>query len=235
MNQKNILRLSVDIAKQVREEYWESLSDGERNSRIKPVIAASIGSYGAFLANGAEYTGIFNLNKIELMNFHRERMAILASSGPDLIAFETIPSLTEGQAIVDLLSEFPNVKAWISFSCKDEEHSCGGDMFQDCVKLANNASQVIAVGVNCTQPKYVSQLIQIATSVTTKPIIAYPNRGECWDSVNKCWTQHGESSERLVEMAYGWLQQGCAIIGGCCRTTPEDIKQMSNKFRSTIT
>eukprot|EP00026_Physarum_polycephalum_P012254 Phypoly_transcript_12544.p1 GENE.Phypoly_transcript_12544~~Phypoly_transcript_12544.p1 ORF type:complete len:329 (-),score=39.77 Phypoly_transcript_12544:105-1091(-) len=228
---EKILRQSVELAISARDSFWENLDATEKSKRIKPLVAASVGSYGAYLANGAEYTGNYDIGIHELKEFHRERVAILSSAGADLLAFETIPSLEEGKAIVELLSEFRGVCAWISFSCKDNAHCSHGEKFEECAKLANGQDQIVAVGVNCTAPKHISGLIRAAKAVTKIPLIVYPNSGEGWDSEQKQWLP-SDKSQSLSDMAIEWVQEGCSIIGGCCRTTPEDILELSNRLRA---
>src|SRR5690606_35469724 len=104
---RDLIRLSVTLAVQARDEHGGGL------------VAASVGPYGAFLANGAEYTGDYDLDEDGLVAWHRERFEILASAGADLLACETIPSLSEARALARLLRETPGVRAWVSFSCRD--------------------------------------------------------------------------------------------------------------------
>jgi len=232
---EKILRLSVDLAVASRDSFWENLDATVKSTRVKPLVAASVGSYGAYLANGAEYTGDYGIGIHDLKEFHRERVAILASAGADLLAFETIPSLDEGKAIVELLREFPGVYAWLSFSCKDSIHCSHGEKFEECAKLTDGVGQVVAVGVNCTAPRYISGLIQAAKAVTkTVPLIVYPNSGEGWDAEKKQWLP-SDKSQSLSDMAMTWLKDGCHVIGGCCRTTPEDISELSKRLRAEKT
>ncbi len=190
-----------------------------------PLIAASVGPYGASLADGSEYRGDYHLSVEELMDFHRERMQVLVESGADLLACETIPCPEEAIALSFLLKEFPGVKAWISFSCRNESEISNGASFGDCVALLSQSEQVIAVGVNCTAPQYVESLVGIAKSVSKKHVLAYPNKGEVWDPLHKCWLP-GTGSVDFIKGTLAWYQAGATMIGGCCRSTPEDIRKM---------
>lgn len=234
-----LMQLSVDLALSARDQSLQQKqqnlsrtppSESTSQSPIfSPLVAASIGPYGAFLTNGAEYTGDYDLTLAQLMDFHRERMALLATSGADLLACETIPSLEEGQALVQLLQEFPEARAWLSFSCKDGAHVCHGEAFADVVALAHDNPQILAIGVNCTAPEYIEPLVQIAHATTDKPVIAYPNRGEGYDPVQKCWLPGTEYLSPL-ETAKRAYAAGARLIGGCCRTTPEDIRAMAESL-----
>jgi homocysteine S-methyltransferase len=85
-----------------------------------PSIAGSIGPYGASLHDGSEYSGSYadSVTKEFLMEWHRPRVQALVEAGVEYLALETIPCLKEGEALVELLREFPRQKAWLSFSCK---------------------------------------------------------------------------------------------------------------------
>lgn len=227
-----LMKLSVRLAMEAREMVKETLvlsaAEGERQdnrANSDALIAASIGPYGAFLADGSEYRGDYGLTIAELMNFHRQRMAVLVESGADLLACETIPCLDEGKALLHLLAEFPTARAWLSFSCKDGAHVCQGESFAECVAMANQSPQVLAIGVNCTAPQHVESLVRVAVSVTDKPIVVYPNRGEGYDPVQKCWLPGTEAMSPL-ETAKRTFSAGARLIGGCCRTTPEDIREI---------
>ncbi len=215
----NLMQLSVDITVLAREAFWSTYEN--HLGRLRPLVAASIGPYGACLADGSEYHGNYGLDKKALIEFHRPRMAELAHSDADLFAFETIPSQLEAEALVELLAEFPQRKAWLCFSCKDEEHVCHGEPFADCAALVATSNQIIAVGINCTSPLYLGSLLDSAQDIN-KPLIVYPNSGEQWVADENRWT--GTACE--VQDATTWYEAGARVIGGCCRTTPDDIARI---------
>lgn len=219
-----LISRSVLIAKEARDEFWRNLDD--TTNRPYPLVAASVGPYGAFLADGSEYRGDYKLTENELMNFHRLRMKTLIDAGADLIACETIPCLTEARAIVRLLKEFPGIYAWISFSAKDNMHISSGDRISDCAEWLNRYERVVAIGVNCTPPKYILSLINEIHSHTEKPIVVYPNSGETYSADSHSWNgaSHGESFGSMAQL---WYKKGARLIGGCCRTTPEDIRAIT--------
>ncbi|WP_270347695.1 homocysteine S-methyltransferase, partial [Mitsuokella multacida] len=182
------------------------------------------------LADGSEYRGDYGASRAELADFHAERLAILVSAGPDILACETLPLLDEARAILDDLSRYPDAGAWISFSCKDAEHTCGGDAIADCARLLDRESQVAAIGVNCTAPQYVADLIRNIRAHTAKPVVVYPNTGETYDAVTKTW--HG-SPTPYHDFVRQWYEAGARLIGGCCRTTPDDIRGIA-AFRASL-
>jgi homocysteine S-methyltransferase len=225
----SLIALSVDLAVKARDEFVKS-SDFDSTKRQKPLVAASVGPYGAYLADGSEYRGDYKIGLDELKAFHKERLAVLASASPDLFACETIPNLTEALAILGAIEDLKlDVPAYISFSCKDGEHISDGTSIRDCASALNEFSNVVAVGLNCTAPKYVESLIQILTKSTDKPVIVYPNSGEIYNPFTKTWSG---GSVSFSERAVSWYRAGARLIGGCCRTTPEDIKAISDFARN---
>ena len=224
-----LIQKSVKLAIAARDEFWKE--EANRAGRSKPFVAASVGPYGAFLADGSEYRGNYGLTEKELMDFHRPRMQALIEAGADLLACETIPCLIEAQAIAKLLKEFPNIVAWISFSARDEIHVSEGQVFADCVKALEEYSQVVAIGINCTSPKYIPALIHAAQKVTHKPILVYPNSGEHYDATKSDWDGQ-PVYESFGEEAKEWYNAGARLIGGCCRTTPEDIQVIASWARN---
>ena len=224
----DLIQKSVKLAIQARDEFWAD--SGDRKGRSRPFVAASVGPYGAFLADGSEYRGQYGLSEKELIDFHRPRMKALVEAGADILACETIPCLIEGQALAKLLEEFPNIAAWFSFSGRDERHISEGQAFADCVKQLEDHPQVAAIGINCTSPKYIPSLIREATKVTKKPVLVYPNSGETYNSEKNDW--NGDPVvDSFGEQAREWYEAGARMIGGCCRTTPEDIRVIASWAR----
>lgn len=224
-----LIRLSVELTQQARDEFWEAQPVSVKNSRPRPLAAAAVGPYGAYLADGSEYTGAYKLGRAELLDFHAERLAILASAEPDLMACETLPLLVEAEAIVQALRDCSQIPAWITFSCKDALHTCGGDLLRDCARFLDKESNVIAIGINCTAPQYVADLIREVRKGTQKNVVVYPNTGEVYDAVTKTW--HG-AAKAYSEYVRNWYEAGARLIGGCCRTNPEHIRGIAELRQS---
>jgi homocysteine S-methyltransferase len=221
-----LLRRSVELAQEAREQFWSEPS--RPAGRLYPLVAASIGPYGAFLADGSEYRGQYGLSARQLMDWHRPRLEALLEAAPELLALETIPCPEEAEALARLLEEFPAARAWLSFSCRDGQHLSQGEPFREGVQIGDTCPQIIAIGVNCTPPQYVSALLHEAARVTAKPLLAYPNSGEGWDAVRRCWS--GSGHERgFGALPRQWIQAGARLIGGCCRTGPEDVAALRAK------
>jgi homocysteine S-methyltransferase len=216
------LRESVRIAEAVRAEFAQS-------SSRRVLIAASLGPYGAALHNGAEYHGNYDISFDRLVSFHARRLAVLDETNADLIAFETVPSLEEAQAIVAALKQYPEIAAWVSFSCRDASQTAHGEAISDCGNFLDSVPQVVAIGINCTAPAFVTPLIQALKASTTKPIVVYPNSGEGWDAKTRSWTGKADPVAFSVS-AQEWHRAGAQIIGGCCRTGPEHVRAITESL-----
>jgi homocysteine S-methyltransferase len=176
------------------------------------------------LADGSEYWGQYGLDDAALADFHRPRLCALAHIGADLLACETIPGLREARVLATLLGEFPHTCAWISFSCKDGGHNSEGEDIGDCVAELRAFPQVVAVGVNCTAPQYITPLLRRMRARTDRPLVIYPNSGESYDAASKQWSADGGAQPSLAQRALEWQREGARLIGGCCRTSPSDIR-----------
>jgi homocysteine S-methyltransferase len=167
------------------------------------------------------------LSEDELVAFHRPRVEALIASGADLLACETIPCLIEARALIRLLVEFPNASAWFTFSAKDGEHICNGERIADCAAFLDKQPQAVAIGINCTSPLHIPALVREIKANTSKPIIVYPNSGEYYSAVTNTW--HGETScDKFGLQSKEWYDNGARLIGGCCRTTPDHIREVKN-------
>lgn len=211
---------SVALAREAAASY--------RDRRV--LVAASLGPYGAALHNGAEYHGNYSCTFDDLVQFHRERIDALAAAppaeSPDLLAFETLPSLAEAEAIGQALVAHPELAAWFSFTCRDQQHVAHGELLRQCAMAVSAFPQTVAIGVNCTHPSFITGLISELDAGSGKPIIIYPNSGEGWDAEYRCWT--GTSDPRAYgEKSKEWFAAGAQIIGGCCRTRPTHIRQIA--------
>lgn len=225
-----VIQESVQIAINAREQFWADPTN--RKHRARPFIAASVGPYGAFLADGSEYRGDYALSESELIEFHRERMQVLVEAGADILACETIPCLREARALARLLTEFPNTTAWFTFTARDETHISYGETIVECAAFLDSQPQVAGIGINCTAPRYINALIREARTATTKPIVVYPNSGEIYDAANNRWL--GETAcDAFGQDAHEWYANGARVIGGCCRTTPDHIRELA-AFRQSL-
>lgn len=190
-------------------------------------VAASMGPYGAYLADGSEYKGYSNVSDSALEAFHKTRIDVYEDTDADFFAFETIPSLQEAKVLSKLLNSNPR-PSWISFSCKNAEQLNDGHQISDAISLFADLSSVFAIGVNCTAPKYITNIIDTIKKIAPqKKIIIYPNSGEVYHAASKTWS--GLSDPLVFEkMAWEWYKNGADIIGGCCRIGPEHISKLTS-------
>lgn len=216
----NLVRRSVQLASRAREE--ANAKQPNRNH----LIAGSVGPYGAFLADGSEYRGDYDLSEEELRQFHRARLEALIYAGVDLLAIETIPSFSETLALKALLVEYPTARAWFSFTLRDGSHISDGTSLAKVVDVLDTCAQVVAIGVNCVPPELTMDALKVLASLTAKPLVVYPNSGESYDASSKSWDNKRNQSSDLARLSSEWLDLGAKFIGGCCRTTPEDIRRI---------
>ncbi len=214
-----LMRRSVDLA---RRAATDEPGDAPR------WVGASVGPYGAVRGDGSEYRGDYGLSVAELRAFHRERLTVLAGAGADVLAVETIPSRAEVEAVVAELDAI-GVPAWISITAAGPL-TRAGEPAAEAFALAAAGRSVGAVGVNCTNPADVAGLLELAATVTDKPLIAYPNSGEEWDATRRQW--HGRPDFAPADVAT-WIDLGARLVGGCCRVTPAQIAAIAADWVTT--
>ena len=215
---RDLFHRSVEIARNACNELISQNPD----CGYQPLVAASVGPYGAYLADGSEYTGSYGVEDRILVDFHRQRLEWLDQADADVLACETIPSLQEASVLCDLLNSV-NTPAWVSFSCQNDRLLNDGSPITEAVALFERHPKVVAVGVNCSAPQTIKTLIgEIKSVLKDKAIVVYPNSGEDYDAVTKTW--HGvESPMECAAAARTWFDAGASIIGGCCRMGPAHI------------
>jgi homocysteine S-methyltransferase len=191
------------------------------------LVAASVGPYGAVLADGSEYTGDYDIGVRELRRFHRPRLEVLSAAGADVLAIETVPCLAEVEALLAELELLGGVPAWLSLSCANGLTRRGEDP-TDAYKMASAVDAVVAVGVNCTAPQDIDELLPMAQSAG-RPVIVYPNSGEGWDAEQRRWTGRAAFEPAMVRR---WVSSGVSAVGGCCRVGPSAIAAIARQLTS---
>ncbi len=216
-----LLRASVDLAIRARRQVEAEDAAADRPP-VRRFVAASVGPYGAMLADGSEYRGNYGRSVAQLRDFHRDRLAVLAATDADVLAVETIPEVEEAAAVAELLPEVAGAAAWVSFSCRDGSRLCSGAPVEEGVAAVDGRPGIVAVGVNCTAPEHLDELVGRIRAVTALPIAVYPNSGEGWDAVARRWTGFG--LDRVdAAAARRWRGLGAELVGGCCRVSPDQI------------
>ncbi|WP_270992756.1 homocysteine S-methyltransferase [Streptococcus agalactiae] len=199
---EDLIRLTVQLAKAVREQVWKSLTKEEKSERIYPLISGDVGPYAAFLADGSEYTGLYDIYKEGLKNFHRHRIELL-------------------------VEDFPQVEAYMSFTSQDGKTISDGSAVAGLAKAIDVSPQVVALGINCSSPSLVADFLQAIAEQTDKPLVTYPNSGEIYDGASQSWQSSRDHSHTLLENTSDWQKLGAQVVGGCCRTRPADIADLS--------
>lgn len=219
---KDLIAYSMELLLTARQEWWEK--EGRESGRVVPLAVGSVGPYGAYLADGSEYTGNYQVSEKTLQNFHINRMEILNEAGAELIALETFPCLYEAVVCAQMMERI-GVDYYISFSCRNSNQINDGSSIAECVKALAGLKYLKAIGVNCTQPQFVWGIINNYRKLTNLPIVAYPNSGEAFDVDKKIW--YGDMRQKTFgDHAKQWYEAGATMIGGCCRTTPKNINEI---------
>jgi len=211
-----LLALSVSLVAAARDE-----------SRAQGWVAASVGPYGAMLADGSEYRGDYGLSVAQLREWHAPRLRTLMDAGADVLAIETIPCLAEVEAVLDGI-QGSGVPAWLAVTAAMGTLR-SGESLAEAYAMADTVDEIIAVGINCSDPLDVASAIAAARSVTVKPIVVYPNSGEQWDAKNRRWMGTPGFPSSLVRE---WRDAGATLIGGCCRVGPAEISAIGSALKS---
>jgi homocysteine S-methyltransferase len=222
-----LIARSVELAARARDRY---LAEGHRDRAL--LVAGSVGPYGAMLADGSEYRGDYGPGPAALADFHRPRIEALVEAGADLLAFETIPTVREAEVLVRLLDEF-SIPAWLSYSCRDGASTSAGEPIAEAIAVGAHP-RIVAVGVNCTAPRYLPALLDAARLVTDQPLIAYPNGGDRWDPGARRWVADDGGAYDPAAVA-SWIDFGATWLGGCCGITPASIAALAANLGREVT
>lgn len=223
-----LIASSVDLARQARDSFMAAQPEGA----FEPLVAASVGPYGAALHDGSEYSGAYGLSARELRDFHAPRLEVLDAAGADVLACETIPDRTEARVLGALLAD-ASTPAWISFSCRDAYHASDGTPLRDIAAEFAGHPRVLALGVNCTAPGLLTPLIgELRAAAPAKAIVVYPNSGEVYLVGDNSWHGQAEGFDH-GRAALAWRAAGAQLIGGCCRVGPADIAAMGAALEAT--
>lgn len=220
---ENLVGMAVLVAQKARDDY-------EEQTGKHALVAASIGPYGAYLADGSEYRGDYLLNDAQYLNFHLPRLTAVLAQAPDCLALETQPKLSEPLALLRWLEKnVPQMPVYVSFTLRDEMTLSDGTELKRAVAAISKFEQVFAIGVNCIVPELVSGALKVMRQATTKKLIVYPNLGAQYDPETKTWAK-SEQQLDFTQLTEKWYQAGASIIGGCCMTTSPQISQIATYF-----
>jgi homocysteine S-methyltransferase len=222
-----LIASAVELALAARDDY---LSDNP-GIQYEPVVAASVGPYGAAMHDGSEYTGNYDVSDDDLRRFHSLRLHVLDACGADVLAVETIPNFQEAEILCNLLEEV-STPAWVSFACRDERDISDGSRLREAVSLFSDHPRVLAVGINCTPPQFMLPLIkEVGLAAPDKAIVVYPNSGETYHVEDNSWSGQACDLDNDFNVN-AWHAAGAKLIGGCCRTGPTDIARIKSRLMS---
>lgn len=222
-----LIALSVTLAREARADFLASHPQVCPDSLL---VAGSVGPYGAFLADGSEYSGAYALSDADYRRFHGLRLQALAGAGADLIAIETQPKASEVRAILPMIEDL-GLGAWVTFTLKDEGHIADGTAIEEAAALCEASPAVEAAGFNCVKRELVSEALRRMRKETAKPLIVYPNSGETYDPSTKTW-HHPVGGPGWGHFVGEWGKMGAVCLGGCCRTLPRDIARIAQLMKA---
>ena len=223
----NLIAQSVMLAKEARADFLARHPEKDPKSLL---IAGAVGPYGAYLANGAEYTGDYHLSSDEYRAFHQLRLRALVDAGADFLGIETQARLDEVKVILDMIEKL-DAAAWVTFTLKDSGHIADGTPIEEAAEVCGKHPLVDAIGINCVKREVVAEALRRISSVTNKPMIVYPNSGETYDPSTKTW-HHPVTGPGWENFISKWKSMGAVCLGGCCRTLPSDIVQIANLMKA---
>ncbi len=212
-----LIRASVTLADRARSTFRAESGDAG-----PLLVAGSVGPYGTYLADGSEYRGDYDLGAAALKAFHRPRMEALVEAGADLLAMETIPTIREAEVLIAMLDEL-GATGWLSYQCRDGLTTAAGEPITEAVAVTNGIAGVVAVGVNCTAPRFLPSLLARAAPATDLPLVAYPNGGDRWHATARHWIADDAAGAFDASQVATWASIGAGWLGGCCGTGPADI------------
>lgn len=215
-----LLARSVTIAREAADAY--AADTGRRAA-----VAASVGPYGAVLADGSEYRGRYGRTVAELTAFHAPRVAALAAAGPDLLAVETVPSGVELVALAPLLRE-AGIPTLVSMTLgPDGTTTPEGQPLAEALGAVTDLEVVVAVGVNCCPPRQAAAALERLGDLP-RPLAVQPNVGDRWDAARRRWVPGPGDAEVAPQR---WLELGARYVGGCCGTGPDQLARLAASLR----
>lgn len=150
----------------------------------------------------------------------------------DAVLFETMSDLYEVKAGVLAVKEHTDLPVFVTMTFEQNGRTLSGNDPETFVNVAEGLGADV-VGVNCSLgPEELKPIIQEILETASVPVMLQPNAGlPC--------LEHGEThyhvtSEEYVEAMKDYMEQGAAIVGGCCGTTPEFIEKLSKTAPETV-
>lgn len=220
---RRFIRRSAELAGEARDLI---LAENRSLAREDLLVAGAVGPYGAFLADGSEYTGRYALSRDEYARFHRMRIDALLEGGADVLAVETQPRFDEVSAVLSMIED-RDVTAWVTVTLNEAGTMPDGTPLAKLARELDANPHAAALGLNCVRREKVEAALAELAAHTDKPLVVYPNSGEVYDPVTKTWGQGPHANRTWSTFVPKWRALGAACIGGCCRTLPGDVREIS--------
>lgn len=165
----------------------------------------------------------------ELVDVYKEQASVLDHAGADLFVVETMMSLQECRAAVIAIKEVSDLPIMVTLSYNEDGRTLFGTPPETAVVVLQSLG-VDAIGINCsTGPMEMVELVKKMAQYSTVPILAKPNAG--LPELEDDKTVYKMTPQEFADAAVALVNAGASIVGGCCGTTPEHIKALSDAVR----
>ena len=206
----------------------------EMNRKLVALSKEAAKGTNALVAGDLTMTGeqLYPLGDLmfeDLVDVYKEQAKIIAEAGADLFVVETMMSLQECRAAVLAISEVCDLPVMVSLTYNEDGRTLyGTDPVTAVVVMQSLGAD--AVGMNCsTGPEAMLEPIAKMAEYAAIPLLAKPNAGmpELIDGQ----TVFNVEPEEFAEVGKKLVEEGAAIIGGCCGTTPEHIRALKEAVK----
>ena len=206
----------------------------EMNRKLVALSKEAAKGTNALVAGDLTMTGeqLYPLGDLmfeDLVDVYKEQAKIIAEAGADLFVVETMMSLQECRAAVLAIREVCDLPVMVSLTYNEDGRTLyGTDPVTAVVVMQSLGAD--AVGMNCsTGPEAMLEPIAKMAEYATIPLLAKPNAGmpELIDGQ----TVFNVEPEEFAEVGKKLVEEGAAIIGGCCGTTPEHIRALKEAVK----
>lgn len=206
----------------------------EMNRKLVALSKEAAKGTNALVAGDLTMTGeqLYPLGDLmfeDLVDVYKEQAKIIAEAGADLFVVETMMSLQECRAAVLAIREVCDLPVMVSLTYNEDGRTLyGTDPVTAVVVMQSLGAD--AVGMNCsTGPEAMLEPIAKMAEYAAIPLLAKPNAGmpELIDGQ----TVFNVEPEEFAEVGKKLVEEGAAIIGGCCGTTPEHIRALKEAVK----